>query len=98
MPTKVRPLEDKVLVRPLEPTNETPGGILIPETVQERPRRGIVMAVGPGVVMDDGRLNETTLKVGDQVLFPLYAGSELELDGKDVRIMRETEVLAVIES
>ena len=96
MSTKVRPLNDRVVVERLEQEAKSAGGIIIPPTAAEKPTEGRVMAVGPGKV-DHGHRLEPTVKVGDRVLFGKYAGTEIELDGKQVVVMREEDILAVIE-
>ena len=95
--SNVRPMGDRVLVRRVESENKTKGGIIIPDTAKEKPAEGIVVAVGPGAVADDGSRREPVLKRGDRVLFAKYGGTEVKLDGEDHLIMRESDVLAVIE-
>jgi chaperonin GroES len=95
--SKVRPLGDRILVKRVESENKTKGGIIIPDTAKEKPAEGIVVAVGPGAVADDGRRREPVLKQGDRVLFTKYGGTDVKLDGEDHLIMRESDVLAVIE-
>lgn len=95
--SNVRPLADRILVKRVESENKTKGGIIIPDTAQEKPAEGIVTAVGPGAVADDGSRREPVLKQGDRVLFTKYSGTEVKLDGTDHLIMRESDVLAVFE-
>jgi chaperonin GroES len=93
----VRPLGDRVLVKRVESESKTKGGIIIPDTAQEKPAEGVVMAVGPGAVADNGSRREPVLKQGDRILFAKYSGSDVKLDGEDHLIMREADVLAVID-
>jgi chaperonin GroES len=93
---KVRPLEDRVVVEPLEAEEKTPGGILLPDTAKEKPQRGRVLAVGPGRLLDDGKRQALAVAVGDEVLYGRYAGNEVEISGKEVKIMRESDILAKV--
>ncbi|MHC4886854.1 MAG: co-chaperone GroES [Planctomycetota bacterium] len=93
----VVPLRDKILVKRLDAEEMTKGGIVLPESAQEKPKEGLVEAVGKGKILDDGSRGEMTLKKGDLVLFSSYAGTEIKVDGKELLIMGEDEVLAVIE-
>ena len=95
--SNIRPLEDRVVVEPLEADEKTAGGILLPDTAREKPQRGRVLAVGPGRVNEDGKKQPMTVAVGDEVLFGRYAGSEIEVGGKEVKIMRESDLLAKVE-
>ena len=92
-----RPLNDRVLVRAMEEENRTAGGIIIPDTAKEKPQTGEVMAVGPGGRREDGALIPMDVKVGDQILFGKYSGNEVNIDGKDYLIMRESDILGVLE-
>lgn len=94
----VRPLADRVVVEPLEETEEMRGGLYIPDTAKEKPQQGSVVAVGPGRLTDEGERIEVELKVGDRVLYGKYSGTEVTLDGRDLLIVRESDVLAVLES
>jgi chaperonin GroES len=94
---KIRPLEDRVVVAPLEAEEKTSGGILLPDTAREKPQRGKVVAVGPGKTNEDGKKVAMTVAVGDEVLYGRYAGNEIEIDGKEVKIMRESDLLAKVE-
>jgi len=94
---KIRPLHDRVVVRRTEEERKTPGGIVIPDTATEKPIRGEVIAVGNGKVLDTGDVRALDLKVGDQVLFGKYSGTEVKVDGEDLLVMREDDVMAVIE-
>ncbi len=93
----VRPLADRILVRRVESETKTKtkGGIIIPDTAQEKPAEGVVVATGPGKVRDDGSRREPSLKTGDRVLFGKYNGTEIKIDGEEHLILREEDVLAV---
>ena len=91
METNIRPLFDRVVIQPIEVEAKTPSLIFIPETAKERPIRGIVLAVGPGK-----KDEPTTVKVGDTVLYGKYSGTEIQLDGKEVLIMKESDIFAVV--
>lgn len=91
----LRPLGDRVLVKRVEGEEKTAGGLYIPDSAKEKPQKGEVLAVGEGKVMEDGQVRPMTVKAGDKVLFSKYAGNEISLDGEDVMIMREDEILAV---
>jgi chaperonin GroES len=95
---KLRPLQDRVLVKRLEEAEEkTKGGIIIPDTAKEKPQRGKIMAVGKGKVGEDGKLVPMAVKTGDTVLFAKYAGSDIKIDGVEHLIMREEDLLGVVE-
>ncbi|MEW5979407.1 MAG: co-chaperone GroES [Acidobacteriota bacterium] len=94
---KLRPLQDRVLVRRIDPAEVVKGGIIIPDTAKEKPQEGVVVAVGNGKVLDNGNRLELTVSAGDQILFGKYAGTEVKIDGEELIIMREEDVLAVIE-
>jgi chaperonin GroES len=94
--TKLRPLDDRVVVEPLEAEETTAGGILLPDTARERPQRGTVIAVGAGKLLDSGKRGELAVSVGDEVIYGKYAGMDIEVDGNDVKILRETDVLAKV--
>jgi len=93
---KVRPLHDRLLVRRVEEKETVKGGIIIPDTAKEKPQEGEVLAVGPGKVLDNGTKLSVDLKVGDKILFGKYSGTDIKIDGEEVLILREDEVLAVI--
>ena len=95
---KFRPLLDRVVVRRLEEESRTAGGIIIPDTAKEKPSQGIVVAVGPGGVNDNGKTIVMTLKEGDRILFGKWAGTEIKVDGETLLIMRENDVLGVLEN
>jgi chaperonin GroES len=94
---KVRPLQDRLLVKRIEEEEKTKGGLIIPDTAKEKPMEGNVIAVGKGRVADDGKLRPLDLHKGDRVLFTKYAGSEIEVGGDEHLIIREDDVLAVLE-
>jgi chaperonin GroES len=94
---KVKPLNDRVLVKRLEEVQVTKGGIYIPDTAKEKPVEGKVIAVGPGKVNDQGHRVPLNLKEGDRILFGRYAGSEIKVEGEDYLMMREDDILAVVE-
>jgi chaperonin GroES len=95
---KIRPLDDRVVVEPLEAEEKTAGGILLPDTAREKPQRGKVLAVGAGKVNDDGKRQPIAVAVGDVVLYGRYAGNDIEIGGKEVKIMRESDILAKVVS
>jgi chaperonin GroES len=94
---KLRPLQDRIIVKRLEEESKTAGGILIPDTAKEKPQRGEIVAVGKGKIAEDGKLLPMDVKVGDKVLFGKYAGTEIKIEGDDFLIMREDDILGVIE-
>jgi len=94
---KFRPLHDRVVIRRIEGEGKTKGGIIIPDTVKEKPQEGEVIAVGPGARDENGKLVPLELKSGDLVLFGKWSGSEVKIDGKDLLIMKESDVMGVIE-
>jgi chaperonin GroES len=95
---KIRPLQDRVIVKRIEEEAEkTKGGIIIPDTAKEKPQQGKIIAAGKGKVNDDGKLTPLDVKVGDRILFGKYSGSEIKLDGEEHLIMREEDILGVIE-
>jgi chaperonin GroES len=94
--TKFRPLHDRVVVKRLDGEEKTKGGIIIPDTAKEKPSEGSVIAVGPGTRGDDGKLNALDVKAGDRVLFGKWSGTEVKIDGEDLLIMKESDILGVI--
>ncbi|KAF0220805.1 MAG: chaperonin [Geobacteraceae bacterium] len=94
---KLRPLQDRIIVKRVEEETKTAGGIFIPETAKEKPQQGEIIAVGNGKKTEDGKVLPIDLKVGDKVLFGKYAGTEIKLDGEDYLIMREDDILGVLE-
>jgi chaperonin GroES len=95
---RAKPLQDRVLVKRLEESEVVKGGIIIPDTAKEKPMEGEVMAVGPGKIRDDGKRSPLDVKAGDRILFGKYSGSEIKIDDQEYIIMREEEILAVLES
>ncbi len=94
---KFRPLHDRVVVRRLEQEEKTLGGIIIPDTAKEKPQEGEVIAVGPGARGEDGQLHPLDVKTGDRVLFGKWSGTEVKLDGEELMIMKESDIMGVIE-
>ena len=94
---KLRPLQDRVLIRRVEPEAKTAGGIFIPDTAQEKPMEGEVVAVGPGVRDEAGKLHPLDVKAGDRVLFGKWSGTEIKLDGEDLMIMKEADIMGVLD-
>ena len=94
--TKVSPLADRVVVKALEETEQMRGGLYIPDTAKEKPQRGTVVAVGPGRLLEGGERCAVSVVIGDEVLFGKYGGTEVEVDGKDVKILRESDILAKV--
>jgi chaperonin GroES len=94
---KFRPLHDRVVVRRIEAEEKTAGGIIIPDTAKEKPQEGEVVAVGPGARDEQGKLITPDVKVGDRVLFGKWSGTEVKLDGEDLLIMKESDIMGVIE-
>jgi len=92
----VKPLADRIVVRPLEAQEKSAGGIYIPDNAKEKPQKGEVVAVGPGKTADSGAKIEMTLKKGDKILYGKYSGTEVSIDGGDFLIMKESDVLAVV--
>lgn len=90
----IRPLDDRVVVEGLEAEEKTSGGILLPDTAKQKPQQGKVIAVGPGKQRDDGQRSVVAVKVGDTVLFGKYSGSDVEVNGKEYKILRESDILA----
>ena len=94
---KLRPLGDKILIKRLEAETKTKSGIVLPDAAKEKPKRGKVLAVGNGKRLENGELSSFTVKKGDEVLFTSYAGTEIKLDGEELMIMSEDDVLAIVE-
>jgi len=94
---KVRPLQDRVLVRRVKEEEKTKGGIIIPDTAKEKPIEGLVVAVGNGKVLDDGSLRKLDVKAGDKILFGKYSGTEVKIDGEEHLILREDDILGVLD-
>ena len=94
---KFKPLQDRVLVRRLAQEDKTAGGIIIPDTAKEKPMEGEVVAVGPGARGDDGKLHPLDVKPGDRILFGKWSGSEVKVDGEELIIMKESDILGIVE-
>jgi chaperonin GroES len=93
---KVRPLDDRVVVEPLEADEKTAGGILLPDTAKQKPQRGRVLAVGPGKMLEDGQRAKISVAKGDEVLFGRYGGTDIQVDQKEIKILRESDILAKV--
>jgi len=94
---KFRPLHDRVLIQRVEQEAKTAGGIIIPDTAQEKPMEGEVIAVGPGARGEDGKVHPLDVKAGDRVLFGKWSGTEIKIDGEDLMIMKETDIMGLVE-
>jgi len=92
----IKPLADRVVVRPSNPEEKTKGGIILPDTAKEKPQQGEIVAVGPGKIADNGTKISMEVKAGDKVLYGKYSGTEVQIDGEDHLIMRESDILAII--
>ncbi len=93
---KLKPLDERVVVEPVEAEEKTAGGIVLPDTAKEKPQRGTVLAVGPGKLLDSGERSALSVAVGDEVIYGKYAGSDIEVDGREVKILRESDILAKV--
>jgi chaperonin GroES len=93
---KINPLDDRVVVRTNEAEETTAGGIVLPDAAQEKPQRGTVLAVGPGRLLDSGQRAVVSVEVGDEILFGKYGGTDIEVDGAEVKILRESDILAKV--
>ncbi len=93
----LKPLADRVVVKPMEEEDKTPGGIILPDTAKEKPMRGEVVAVGPGKLSDDGKRLQMDVKVGDIVIYGKYSGTDFKIDNQDYLILRESDILAKVE-
>jgi chaperonin GroES len=93
----IKPLDDRIVVEQCEAEQKTAGGIVLPDSAQEKPHRGKVLATGPGKLLDSGNRGQMSVKVGDQVFYGKYAGSDVEVDGKKYVVLKEADVLAIIE-
>ena len=98
MTISVKPLGNRVVVEPIEQEDVTASGLVLPDTAKEKPQQGMILAAGPGERDDDGKRISMDVKVGDKVLFAKYAGTELKMDGKKLLILRETDLLGIIEA
>jgi chaperonin GroES len=92
----LRPLDDRVVVEPVEAEEVTAGGIVLPDTAKEKPQRGAVLAVGPGKLLDSGERGELSVAVGDEVIYGKYSGSDVKVDEREVKILRESDILAKV--
>ncbi len=92
----IRPLDDRVVVSPVDAEEVTAGGIVLPDAAQEKPQRGKVLAVGPGKMLDSGQRGELSITVGDEVIYGKYGGTDIEIDGTDIKILRESDILAKV--
>jgi chaperonin GroES len=95
---KIRPLHDRVIVKRLDEERTSPGGIVIPDTAAEKPIQGRIVAVGKGKILEDGQVRPLDVKVGDKILFGKYSGTEVKVEGEELVVMREEDVMAIIES
>jgi len=95
--TKVRPLNDHILVRPAEAEEKTKGGIILPDTAREKPAQGTIEALGEGKLLDDGKRAKFEVKVGDTVIYSKYAGHEIAIDGREFKVIQESDIYAVID-
>jgi chaperonin GroES len=93
---KLRPLDDRVVVEPNEAEEVTAGGIVLPDTAKVKPQRGTVISVGPGKLLDSGERGQLSVSTGDEVIYGKYSGTEIELDGREVKILRESDILAKV--
>ncbi len=94
---KIRPLEDRVVIKQSEATDKTAGGIILPDTAKEKPQVGKVIAAGPGKILDNGKKSEMSVKKNDEVIYGKYIGNEVEIDGEKYVILRENDILGVVE-
>jgi chaperonin GroES len=92
----IRPLDDRVVVEPMAAEETTAGGIVLPDAAQEKPQRGTIVAVGPGKLLESGERGELSVGVGDEVIYGKYGGTEIEVEGQDVKILRESDILAKV--
>src|SRR3989454_4138266 len=93
---RIRPLDDRVVVEPLEADEKTAGGILLPDTAKQKPQRGRVVSVGPGKMLEDGQRAKVSVVKGDEVLFGRYGGTDIQVDQKEIKILRESDILAKV--
>jgi chaperonin GroES len=94
--SKLRPLDDRVVVKPVEAEERTTGGIVLPDTAKEKPQRGKVVSIGPGKLLDNGERGSLSVSIGDEVIYGKYSGTDIELEGDEVKILRETDILAKV--
>jgi len=93
---KLRPLDDRVIVQPIEAEEKTAGGIVLPDTAKEKPQRGTVLAVGPGRLLENGQRGQLSVQIGDEVIYGKYGGSDVKVNGEEVKILRESDILAKV--
>lgn len=93
---KIRPLDDRVVVEPIEAEERTAGGIVLPDSAKERPQRGTVVAVGPGKLLESGQRGELSVHVGDEVIYGKYGGTDIKVNSDEVKILRESDILAKV--
>ena len=93
---KIRPLDDRVVIEPIEAEEKTSGGIVLPDSAKEKPQRGTIIAAGPGKLLDNGDRATLSVVIGDEVIYGKYGGSDVELNGADVKILREADILAKV--
>ncbi|MDR1963696.1 MAG: co-chaperone GroES [Planctomycetaceae bacterium] len=92
----LKPLDDRIVVQPVEAEEKTAGGLFLPDTAKEKPQRGTVIAVGPGKLLDSGERAPLSVVIGDEVIYGKYSGSDIEIDGQEIKILRESDVLAKV--
>ncbi|MDR1140265.1 MAG: co-chaperone GroES [Planctomycetaceae bacterium] len=92
----LKPLDDRIVVQPVEAEEKTAGGLFLPDTAKEKPQRGTVIAVGPGKLLDSGERAPLSVAIGDEVIYGKYSGSDIEIDGQEIKILRESDVLAKV--
>jgi chaperonin GroES len=92
----IRPLDDRVVVKPIDAEQTTAGGIVLPDSAQEKPQRGTILAVGPGRLLDNGQRGELSVAVKDEVIYGKYGGSDIEVEGEELKILRESDILAKV--
>ena len=95
--TDIQPLDDRVVVRPLEAETKTAGGIVLPDSAKEKPQQGLILAAGPGRLLDNGDRGGLSVKVGDRVFYGKYAGTEVKVEGEELKIMRESDILGILQ-
>ena len=94
--SKLRPLDDRVVVKPVEAEERTAGGIVLPDSAKEKPQRGKVVSIGPGKLLENGQRGTLSVAIGDEVIYGKYSGTDIELEGDDVKILRENDILAKV--
>ena len=95
--TKIKPLDDRVVVRPLEAEETTAGGIVLPDSAKEKPQQGEILATGPGRLLENGDRGGLSVKVGDRVFYGKYSGTEVKVEGEELKIMRESDILGILQ-